>query len=584
MRVNLISLGSEGPPTPRLYDSLVEVYRVRHYSSRTEEAYIHWIQRYTEFHSRFLSYSFLAKENDMISRTVTHFRFWLLAVIVTAGSSDSLLAETTTVYVVRHAEKEQQTLNELIETLLDSELADQTRPLTPQGMQRALDLRDLLRFEGVKLDVLYSTHFLRTWQTAAPCLDLIKSQGPKKVWRYTAIDDLANKISSMHSGKSILVVGHSTQVEKIVERLTGKTVAPIGNQFNNLFVVMTDGTRGTYERRSYGEFTATGTINLSESDSIAIEEAEDISGVAVMKDGSLLIVSDESKNAVQVIKKDGVTYVAQRPLRIVENEDDELDLEAVTRQPNSQRYFAVGSHSSRRRQIYKKHASKTDEERRERFEDKSPDRESHREQIFRFEIDDEGQLKNVESKDLQNAIRSHKLLSHFFNRKINDEKDDAIPSKENGIDIEGIAWHDDKLYIGLRGPVLRWNFVPVMIVDFDNLDNANVRYVQLDGRGIRDLVRINNGFLILAGANGDEPLSFQLYFWNGKNCFPGEINKRSPHVVLLGTVPTPPGSKAEGIAVLNLDDQDAKNYELLVIYDGLQGGRPTRYLLPRANR
>ena len=185
---------------------------------------------------------------------------------------------------------------------------------------------------------------------------------------------------------------------------------------------------------------------------------------------------------------------------------------------------------------------------------------------------------------MQTAIRSHNLLSHFFNRKINDEKVDAIPSKENGIDIEGIAWHDNKLYVGLRGPVLRWNFVPVMIVDFDNPASATVRYVRLDGRGIRDLVRIDDGFLILAGANGDEPLSFQLYFWNGKNCFPGEEENRSPHVVLLGTVPTPPGSKAEGIAVLNLDDQAAKNYDLLVVYDGLQGGRPTRYSLPRANR
>ena len=41
-----------GKPTPRLYDRLVEVLRVRHYSRRTEEAYVHWIRRYIVLHDR----------------------------------------------------------------------------------------------------------------------------------------------------------------------------------------------------------------------------------------------------------------------------------------------------------------------------------------------------------------------------------------------------------------------------------------------------------------------------------------------------------------------------------------------------
>jgi integron integrase len=39
-------------PTPRLYDHMVEVLRVRRYSRRTEEAYTHWVRRYIEFHDR----------------------------------------------------------------------------------------------------------------------------------------------------------------------------------------------------------------------------------------------------------------------------------------------------------------------------------------------------------------------------------------------------------------------------------------------------------------------------------------------------------------------------------------------------
>lgn len=39
-------------PAPRLYDHMVEVLRVRHYSRRTEQAYVHWVRRYIDFHSR----------------------------------------------------------------------------------------------------------------------------------------------------------------------------------------------------------------------------------------------------------------------------------------------------------------------------------------------------------------------------------------------------------------------------------------------------------------------------------------------------------------------------------------------------
>ena len=41
-----------GRPTPRLYDRVVEALRTRHYSRRTEEAYIHWILRFILFHNR----------------------------------------------------------------------------------------------------------------------------------------------------------------------------------------------------------------------------------------------------------------------------------------------------------------------------------------------------------------------------------------------------------------------------------------------------------------------------------------------------------------------------------------------------
>ena len=40
-----------GQPTPRLYDCVVEALRTRHYSRRTEEAYVHWIRRFLALHN-----------------------------------------------------------------------------------------------------------------------------------------------------------------------------------------------------------------------------------------------------------------------------------------------------------------------------------------------------------------------------------------------------------------------------------------------------------------------------------------------------------------------------------------------------
>ena len=38
-------------PAPRLYDRVIELLRTRHYSRRTEEAYVHWIRRFLLFHT-----------------------------------------------------------------------------------------------------------------------------------------------------------------------------------------------------------------------------------------------------------------------------------------------------------------------------------------------------------------------------------------------------------------------------------------------------------------------------------------------------------------------------------------------------
>lgn len=87
-----------------------------------------------------------------------------------------------------------------------------------------------------------------------------------------------------------------------------------------------------------------------------------------------------------------------------------------------------------------------------------------------------------------------------------------LASKENGFDIEGLAVIGDRVFLGLRGPVLRgW----AMLLEIEPRDEGEGRlglagigdeghryrkhFLDLDGLGIRELARDGDDLLILAG-------------------------------------------------------------------------------------
>lgn len=49
---SILDTGPASPPRPRLFDRVRDALRTRHYSRRTEEAYIAWIRRYILFHRK----------------------------------------------------------------------------------------------------------------------------------------------------------------------------------------------------------------------------------------------------------------------------------------------------------------------------------------------------------------------------------------------------------------------------------------------------------------------------------------------------------------------------------------------------
>ena len=104
---------------------------------------------------------------------------------------------------------------------------------------------------------------------------------------------------------------------------------------------------------------------------------------------------------------------------------------------------------------------------------------------------------------------------------------DGIPSKDNGFDVEGLAVSGDRVFLGLRGPVLRgWAIVVELRVrttrdgelTLETLGSSGEPYLkhflQLDGLGVRDLVIHGGDLLVLAGPSMDLDGPVYVYRWN----------------------------------------------------------------------
>jgi hypothetical protein len=103
----------------------------------------------------------------------------------------------------------------------------------------------------------------------------------------------------------------------------------------------------------------------------------------------------------------------------------------------------------------------------------------------------------------------------------------AIPGKDNGFDIEGLAVDGERVILGLRGPVLRgWSGLLELALEVRGgqlrlkpLDAAGTlvrkHFVQLEGLGVRDLLFSGDDLYLLAGPtmvlNGD----IRVFRWPG---------------------------------------------------------------------
>jgi hypothetical protein len=91
----------------------------------------------------------------------------------------------------------------------------------------------------------------------------------------------------------------------------------------------------------------------------------------------------------------------------------------------------------------------------------------------------------------------------------------ALPSKENGLDIEGLAILAGSAFLGLRGPLID-SFAAAVELSLDSafqISASHLHFIDLGGLGIRDLARDGDSLIVIAGPVTGASGPFRLCRW-----------------------------------------------------------------------
>ena len=154
----------------------------------------------------------------------------------------------------------------------------------------------------------------------------------------------------------------------------------------------------------------------------------------------------------------------------------------------------------------------------------------------------------------------------------------SLSAKDNGFDIEGLAVLDQRVFLGLRGPVLRgWAIVLEFLVETagDQLElkpngpggrRYRKHFLELEGCGLRDLVLHDSSreLLLLAGPTMALDGTIRLHRWHVPAEGGSDTITEKEDCPAVMTIPHRRGKdRAEGIEIL----AGTARSELLVVYD-----------------
>ncbi len=318
----------------------------------------------------------------------------------------------------------------------------------------------------------------------------------------------------------------------------------------------------------------------------ASDVVSDISAAAISPDGYLWVGSDEMIGVERLQPVGDRSYSKHKRFLLQDyvdlfNTDDEIDIEGMD---YAEGYlWLTGSHSTKRKKV----KDKSDAKNLDRLATITTD--LNRFILARVPVIDgelvkscssvEGErltaayLKTTEERNiLFELLKSDRHLQPFIQAN--------IPSKDNGIDIEGLAVYGDKLFLGLRGPVLRgWAIILELELELsepgiltlkeltDEGAKYNKHFFDLNGLGIRELCIRGKDIIILAGPTMDLEGEMKIFCWqkalkNSDNLIHSQDNG---DLIPLFDLPFTIGSDhAEGLALYSYIDA---NDSLMVFYD-----------------
>ncbi len=306
---------------------------------------------------------------------------------------------------------------------------------------------------------------------------------------------------------------------------------------------------------------------------------------AVRPDGTCLWIAGDETATVERLTADRGGYGEHTTFRLADavtlpgGPEDEVDVEGLAR--NGPYLWAVGSHSSRRKQIKAKHEDDKAVRRLAQVTDEPSRRVLARlavaagpdglPAIMRETLD--GHTSALLPGGVTGILTDDPHLAPFL----------AIPGKDNGLDVEGVAVHGEVLYLGLRGPVLRgWAVVISLlpqsgtagdVLELAALDDDGAVYrthfLDLEGLGVRDLCPDGADLLVLAGPSMALDGPVRVYRW--LDACKGDVPRvvRAPALSRELDLPFGDGDDhPEGIGLLD-------GRRLLVVYDSPAPARLT---------
>ncbi|WP_295954999.1 DUF3616 domain-containing protein [Rhodoferax sp.] len=298
-----------------------------------------------------------------------------------------------------------------------------------------------------------------------------------------------------------------------------------------------------------------------------LKTRQSVSGIACSLDTKnqrvCLLAFDEGVEARWATLHDAALVAEPAPLLLRDN-TGELDAEGAA--TDGRNFYVTGSHSAKRN---------------------SCESNPHSRHVIRFQRDPatgralrsaDGKLVGyADTGRLWSVMQAQPALQSFAQER-------ACLGADAGVNIEGLAVRDGRLYFGLR------SMGAVLAVDADALFSpaaavqATVTPLVLGaGRGIRDMETVDKGFLLLAGPDDVEAhqgVGWTLAWWDGKPS-PTPVTPKVLASLDLGKVKLRDCDKEIKLEALTVLKETPSSYEVLVLSDGMCDGGPLAFTVPK---